>query len=244
MKPLALAFACVLATCPPVASAGLSLRIGPNQGGGQKNADLTIVHGWGPRGERFFDLTFHEEGPPDDECLFAYELLFLAPPGINLVRAEAPPDWVFAGGGAKFTQVKAGPRDILVHCVHDVGRGRGSDITRGKKAARVYFTIDRALTPGRYAITLDAAATVFATADPDRPLVIPVTITDPGLVIVSRPIVRGPADVDAKPSERSRPLMAAGLSPGLCGCHILPEPQRFSALSNFCSLPLACGRLW
>ena len=53
--------ACLLCLAPGVASAALSLQIGPNNG--RDNVDIDVP----PFGERFFDLIFHETGPVQRE---------------------------------------------------------------------------------------------------------------------------------------------------------------------------------
>jgi hypothetical protein len=220
MNRCGFAFACVLAIAPAAAWGGLSLQIGPKRGDGRKDADLTVVQGWAPRGQQFFDLMFDEDGPPDNEALFAYDVLIKAPPGINLVRAEKPDKWVFTAAGATFTQVEADARHILVNGIGDL-RGKGEDITKGARAARVFFTVDPAVAAGRYDITLDAGTTTFGSNDPNRNLVIPVTITDPGVVIVSGPVVQRGIGNDQNPSL-ARPAAIASALPWLEH----PSPRR------------------
>src|SRR4051812_15005319 len=76
--------ACFLALSPGVASAALSISIGP---------DVTYFP---PSHEGYFDLVFHETGTPTDEGLFAYDLYIRRDnPGLRLLRADKPDNWVF-----------------------------------------------------------------------------------------------------------------------------------------------------
>jgi hypothetical protein len=58
MTRLMLALACVVAMAPGVASAALSITMGP---------DIDVC----AEGEQFFDLVFNETGTPVNEGLFA-----------------------------------------------------------------------------------------------------------------------------------------------------------------------------
>jgi len=175
MKRFVLGFACVLALLPGVASAALSVDIGPD-----------IFSDNNPTTEHFFDLVFHETGAPTNEGLFAYDLYLKADrPGIKLLRAEKPDNWVFTSPGASFQE--AGPEFsnkpglIVVNAIGDL-LGANQDIVDGTKAARVFYTIDENLPRGAYKLTLDPAGTLFVSGDTGE--AIPVDISNPGTVIV------------------------------------------------------------
>jgi len=175
MNRFAFGLAFVLALAPGVASAALSVEIGP---------DIVLVPGQVPTGELFFDLVFHETGPATNEGLFAYDLyLQRSMPGINLVRAEKPDNWVFTSPGASFQE--AGPEFsnkpglIVVNAIGDL-LGANQDIVDGTKAARVFFTLDPFLAPVPLQISLDPAGTLFVSGDTGE--AIPVDISDPGTV--------------------------------------------------------------
>jgi MYXO-CTERM domain-containing protein len=175
MKRFALASACVLAMMPAVASAALSISIGP---------DVLAVGD--PSAERFFDLVFHETGPATNEGVYAYDLYIKADrPGIKLVRAEKSDNWVFSSPGASFQE--AGPEFsnkpglIVVNAVGDLVSDN-QDIVDGTKAARVFYTIDENLPRGAYSLTLDPSSTLFVSGFSGE--TIPVDISDRGTVIV------------------------------------------------------------
>ena len=175
MKRFALGLGCVLALLPGVASAALSIDIGPD-----------IFSDNNPTTEHFFDLVFHETGAPTNEGLFAYDLYLKADrPGIKLLRAEKPDNWVFTSPGASFQE--AGPEFsnkpglIVVNAIGDL-LGANQDIVDGTKAARVFYTIDENLPRGAYKLTLDPAGTLFVSGDTGE--AIPVDISNPGTVIV------------------------------------------------------------
>jgi hypothetical protein len=177
VKRLALALGCVLALAPGVASAALSISFGP---------DITKPAGAIPSGELFFDLVFSETAPITNEGLFAYDLYLVRNmPGINLVRAEKPDNWVFTSPGASFQQ--AGPEfshspGLLV--VNAIGEllGANQDIVNGTKAARVFYTIDPDAPCALYTISLDNSpgTTLFVSGDTGD--AIPVDISDRGTV--------------------------------------------------------------
>jgi hypothetical protein len=173
MKRFALGFACVVALMPAVASAALSIEIGPD-----------LFFDSPPPGELFFDLIFHETGTPTNEGLFAYDLYLQRDnPGISLVRAEKPDNWVFTSPGASFQE--AGPEFsnkpglIVVNAIGDL-LGANQDIVEGTKAARVFFTINPTAPAGVYRINLDPAGTLFVSGDTGE--AIPVDISDRGTV--------------------------------------------------------------
>jgi hypothetical protein len=174
MKRFAIGFASVLAMAPGVASAALSITVGPDIGLPDQN----------PKGEFCFDLVFNETGTPTDEGLFAYDLyLSRSQPGINLIRAEKPENWVFTSPGAVFQE--AGPEFsdkpglIVVNAIGDL-LGANQDIVDGTKAARVFYTMDPGFAPGIYRIILDPAGTLFVSGVTGE--VIPVDISDAGTV--------------------------------------------------------------
>ena len=188
MKRLVLALGCVLGIAPGIASAAINLQIGSKSGSGASNADAEFVKPV-PAGEQFFDLIFQgdtiEGRPSSNEGLFAYDLLITAPQGVNLVRAEKPgaADWVFTAPDASFSQAEADARHILVNGINTL-TGALSDITNGKHAARVFYTLDPGIANGLYNVTLDPNTTTFGSGDPEQDLVIPIGLTDPGVVSV------------------------------------------------------------
>jgi len=143
---------------PGVASAALSIVPVPAR----------ITPGGIP-GEMYFDLVFRETGTPANEGLFAYDLyLQRDKPGINLVRAEKPDNWVFTSPGASFQE--AGPEFsnkpglIVVNAIGDL-LGANQDIVDGTKAARVFYTMDPDAAAGTYHISLDPGGTLFVSGD-------------------------------------------------------------------------------
>jgi hypothetical protein len=188
MTRLILALACVVAMAPGVASAALSLAI---------SADINVC----AEGEQFFDLVFNETGTPVNEGLFAYDLYITRDkPGINLIRAEKPDDWVFTSLGASFQE--AGPEFsnkpglIVVNAIGDL-LGANQDIQDGTKVARVFYTIDPDAAPGIYHVSLDPAGTLFVSGDTGE--AIPVDISDSGTVIT-----------EIIPEPTALPLLAVG----------------------------------
>src|SRR5678816_2001259 len=140
MKRYVLVLGCILAMAPGVASAALSITMGPEQLPGAA--------------EGFFDLVFNETGTPANEGLFAYDLyLQRDKPGINLDRAEKPDNWVFTSPGASFQE--AGPEFsnkpglIVVNAIGDL-LGANLDIQDGTMAARVFYTIVQNAAGGVY----------------------------------------------------------------------------------------------
>jgi len=177
MKRFVLGLGCVLAMVPGVASAALSVAIVP---------DIVVPAGAIPTGEQSFDLVFNETGTPANEGLFAYDLyLTRDKPGINLIRAEKPDNWVFTASGAVFQE--AGPEFshkpdlIVVNAIGDL-LGANQDIQNGTKAARVFYTIDPNAAGGVFHISLDPGGTLFVSGDTGE--AIPVDISDPGTVII------------------------------------------------------------
>src|SRR5690242_17760223 len=115
MRQFILKFACVLAVSlwaawPAAARAALALRLGSEYG-----ATLPDAFVWPASGEHYFDLVFEETGTPEDERLFAYDLQVVRTrPGVRLLRAEKPDNWVFTDPGATFIQAEATEGRILV----------------------------------------------------------------------------------------------------------------------------------
>jgi len=176
MKRFVLGLGCVLAMVPGVASAALSIGVGP---------DITVTPGSIPAGEQFFDLVFNDSGPDVNEGLFAYDLYLKRDQGgLNLVRAEKPDNWVFTSSGASFQE--AGPEFskkpglIVVNAIGDL-LGANQDIVGGTKAARVFYTIDPNIPCGVSKISLDPAGTLFVSGDTGE--AIPVDISDVGTMI-------------------------------------------------------------
>ena len=158
MKRYALVLGCILSLAPGVASAALSIVPVPAR----------ITPGGIP-GEMYFDLVFSETGTPANEGLFAYDLyLQRDKPGINLIRAEKPDNWVFTSPGASFQE--AGPEFsnkpglIVVNAIGDL-LGANQDIVDGTKAARVFYTMDPDAAAGTYHISLDPGGTLFVSGD-------------------------------------------------------------------------------
>ena len=176
MNRLALALSCVLAMVPGVAAAALRINIGP---------DIT-TYPWDPAGEHFFDLVFHETEPNVNEGLFAYDLYIVRDrPGINLVRAEKPDNWVFTSPGASFQQadISAPPGTLVVNAIGDL-LGANQDIRDGTKVARVFYTLDPNMPFGAASVRLDATpgTTLFVSGDTGEE--IPVDISDTGAIII------------------------------------------------------------
>jgi len=171
MNRFVFGMACVLTMAPGVASAALSLTIGP---------DIDCAPG-----EHYFDVIFNETGTPVNEGLFAYDLYIRRDkPGINLLRAEKPDNWVFTSPSAVFQE--AGPEfsqkpGLIV--VNAIGYlvGANQDIQNGTSAARVFYTIDPDMFPGVYHVNIDPTGTLFVSGDTGE--AIPVDISDSGSVI-------------------------------------------------------------
>jgi hypothetical protein len=183
MKRFVLGLACVLFIAPGVASAALSLNFVPS-------TPLPGSPGGVP-GEQFVDLVFNETAPTTNEGLFAYDLYIVRDkPGINLIRAEKPDNWVFTAPGAGFSQ--AGPEFthlpdlIVVNALGDL-LGANQDIVSGTKAVRIFYTMDPNAPAGSYHIMLDQSpgTTLFVSGDTGE--AIPVDISSVFTVIVPEP---------------------------------------------------------
>ncbi len=172
---------------PSAASAALSLRIGPQNSPASPDADLVP-----PTGQQSFDLVFEDTDPTDNEGLFAYDLSLrlIRPPGVpagrgvRLTGAERPAqNFVLdVPSGATFTVAESTPDWLLINVAsnNDLANVDARDV-----AARVFFYIEPdvgAFNIGDYAIVFDTQSTVFGSGDPNRPLEIPLTLTDAGII--------------------------------------------------------------
>jgi len=182
MKRFVLGLTCVLLIAPGVASAALSVDFLPR---------TNLPGSPGVPGEQFVDLVFNETAPTTNEGLFAYDLYIVRDkPGINLIRAEKPDNWVFTAPGAGFSQ--AGPEFthlpdlIVVNALGDL-LGANQDIVSGTKAVRVFYTMDPNAPAGAYHIMLDQSpgTTLFVSGDTGE--AIPVDISSVFTVIVPEP---------------------------------------------------------
>ena len=107
-NPILPAILCASALCLPAAAGGLRLQTGPNSG--PDAVDAAVAPG---SGEHFFNLTFTEVPPAENEYLYAYELQFeTAQPGIRLLRAERPDNFVLTAPDATFMQAEADARHV------------------------------------------------------------------------------------------------------------------------------------
>jgi hypothetical protein len=176
VKRFVLAFGCVLAGIPGVASAALKLSFSPE--------NLVLTKGAIPAGEQFVDLVFTETGPTTNEGLFAYDLYIRRDnPGMTLLRAEKPTDnWVFSAPGASFQQADVPgnnpPAAIIVNAIGDL-LGATQDIVSGTKAARIFFTIDPNAAPGAFHIFLDQSpgTTLFVSGDTGEAIPVDISST-------------------------------------------------------------------
>ena len=185
MKRFALALTCLLAgVAPAVSLASLTLQVGPALG--PDAVDAVVAPG---SGEHFFDLVFHESGPPDFEHLIAYDLLVDATrPGISLLRVEQPDNWVLTpSDAAELVQFEVEPDHILASAGYKFTySGPLADINTGEKAARIYYNVDPGAAPGLYRITLNPTNTIFGFNDPNcEHCHGPVFIDDPGVIRVT-----------------------------------------------------------
>jgi hypothetical protein len=179
-----------LGLCGAPAGGALSLGIGSNADPAQPDE----VFSRPPAGPQFFDLTFTETGPPGVESLYAYdiEVRVVRPSGVEggvrlLTGRDAvdvtPQDFVFPSA------VRAGWRILETdadHLLATIRRATSSpvDITTGKKAGRVFYTVDPDAAPGTYSIVFNPLKTVFGSNDPRGPLEIVVDQTDRGVIVL------------------------------------------------------------
>jgi hypothetical protein len=178
---------------PSVASAALSLQIGPNNGAGSGNADAVFPPT--PFGQNFFDLIFHETGGVQREGLFTYDV------ALDLIREAGGSSGVSFVNGAGSTPIQMAPNPAIAmtpnpasitvlentpsRLVFNVTSGNDlTDIDEGESAARVFYTVPQDATPGIYRIVFDAPNSVYGSGDPELPLSIEVAMTDEGVIRV------------------------------------------------------------
>jgi hypothetical protein len=189
MNRFVLGLGCVAGlVLPSIASAALSLQIGPQAS--PATPDVTITKGAAPSGQQFMDLIFTDDGA-ENEGLFAYDLVLnvVRPAGrtggISLAGADRPPtDFVLSDDPNKstFSVANNTPDNLLINISSNNDL---FDITSGKKAARVFYTVDPNIDLGDYSIVFDTANTVFGSGDPNRPdPAIPVGLVDAGFIQV------------------------------------------------------------
>jgi hypothetical protein len=179
MKRLAVALVSIAVFCPPVvATPFLDLRVGPNSG--PDEVDALVAPG---SGEQFFDLTFIQSEEDPDDAMNAYDVMVRAPrPGVTLLRAARPDDWIFTDPGAVFTVAEADAGHLLIRASSP---DESVDITQPpRNAARIYYRIDAGAPAGLYPITLEEGTTrIYSTESGGvHP---PLGVTDPGLVLVT-----------------------------------------------------------
>ena len=173
MKRAVLGIGCVLALLPGVASAAITAKV----------QDKQLVPP--SAGTNFVDIIFEATGANQtvDEALAFYDL------GLKLVKrggalggitfvapfAEKVPnaDGYIFPDTAEFTVAESSPSAILANV--SANTTANFDITSGKKAGRVYFTVDPLTSPDTvYEIQFDPDLTIFAAGAGDDPI-IPVT---------------------------------------------------------------------
>ena len=170
---LAGAVAVVALMLPGVASAALAL-------GGVKGTDGT--------GRNFVDLVFTETAPTENEGLFAYDIAarIVRPGGVtggvNLAGIERPGDnYVLdVPSGSTFSVAENTANNVLANVSSNNDL---ADITTGKKAARIFYTIAPDAAPGIYRLAFDPASTVFGSGDPNHSLEIAVALSDTDIVV-------------------------------------------------------------
>ena len=178
---------------PGVASAALELNIaGPLSEArfGRGSPDAFALPG-----QQFFDLIFVETGTTENEGLFAYDLLLQVPAAarnlVTLGGAERPTDnfVLDVPSGATFTVAENAADHVLINISSNNDL---ADITTGKKAARILYTLTaqglaQGLTNPFQALTFDTGSTVFGSGDPNRPLEIRADLSDPGVIGIPEP---------------------------------------------------------
>ena len=189
MKRFAPILTCVAALLvPSVASAALSLQIGPRNG----PPSVANIDSIPMLGRQFFDLIFIETAPTENEGLFAYDLLLTVPQSqrnkISLDGAERPPDnfVLDVPSGATFTVAESTADHVLINVSSNNDL---ADITTGKKAARIFYTLtpfSSFLTPTTV-LTFNTDSTVFGSGDPNRPLQIHPDLSDTGVIGAPEP---------------------------------------------------------
>ena len=178
---------------PGVASAALSLQVGPQAGTDAVDERIVPLI---DAGEKFIDLIFHETGGVNPEGLFTYDL------ALNLVRGAGngiafktagvgtngagvvalAPNPVFNTGSAPSFQITESSPTRLVFNV--TSGGDLNDIDEGESAARIFYTVAPDATPGMFRLQFDPDNTVFGSGDPNLPLSIDVALTDQGVLQV------------------------------------------------------------
>jgi hypothetical protein len=181
---------------PGVASAALSLQMGPQNGSASPaNNDASLLP-LVDNGLKFIDLIFHETGGVNPEGLFTYDIglnlvrpggsgvsLITVPTGGNGAGAVAlAPNPVFNTGSAPSFQISESSPTRLVFNV--TSGGDLNDIDEGESAARVFYNVDPGAAPGVYRLQFDPDYTVFGSGDPNLPLSIDVALTDQGVLQV------------------------------------------------------------
>ena len=172
----------LLALLPGTARGALSLQFGPPDGTNPASACLPGTH--------FIDLIFNDDGT-ENEGLFAYDLVLnlVTPAGrqgdVRIAGAERPPtDFVLSDDPSKSTfSIAQGPglTDDRRITVNVSSNNDLFDITSGKKAARILYTIAPDALPGQFSFAFDTANTVFGSGDPNRPdPSLPVALADGG----------------------------------------------------------------
>jgi hypothetical protein len=155
-----------MAFLPEAAAAGLALQFGQQPGPVPENSCLP--------GTYFVDLIVTETQPTENEMLFAYDLGVRLvgpggrPGGVSLTGADRPPgEFVMGDDPAKSTlNVAENTPDSLL--VNVVSNNDLFDITTGKKAARIFYTIAPGAQLGEYRVLFDPDTTVFGSGDPNR----------------------------------------------------------------------------
>jgi len=195
MKRFVLGLGCVagLVLLPSIASAALSLNInGPGSGTLPGGMDALSV----PGGPGTFDLVFAgdtiENGQPVNEGLFAYDLLLTVPQAMQgkfritgaddggpVSPGTPDPNFVLGADRAKYT-FSVAERDDNHVLVNVSSNNDLFDISAGKKAGRILYTVD--LGTSGSSLAFDPNSTVFGSGDPNRPLQIDVGLTDTGVV--------------------------------------------------------------
>ena len=181
MRTLA-ALVCLAALAQPVAATPiLELRTGPNCG--PDEVDAAVSPG---SGEQFFDLTFLQDWEDPDDQMNRYDLIVRAPrPGITLLRAEKPDNWVFSDPDAALTVVEGDAGHLVINASSPDERVNLTKDVPVQNAARIYYSVDPDAAPRLYNIRLDEGRTRIYTADETGWVPPPVGVTDSGLVLVT-----------------------------------------------------------
>jgi hypothetical protein len=160
------------------ATAFLGMRTGPNTG--VDEVDAVVVPG---SGEHFLDLLLYAYGDDQFDNVNEYDVMVRAPrPGITLLRAEMPDNWVFTKPDAVFSVVESAPDHLFINASSPDERVDIPYADTPTYAARVYYTVDPGTAPGLYRITLEPRTTRTYAVDQ---IELPVDVADPGLVLVT-----------------------------------------------------------